>query len=490
MGAVTARRRSTRLALGLATVAVLGMGAVSAASTATTATRARSTQTSNAATSSPIQHIVFIYRENHSFDNMFAIYCVRTHKCDGTTGMVTLSGGRTLATRPAADLVPDVCHTAGCQRTAVHGGAMDGFDLINGCFKSQKYACLQQFQPNQIPTATWMADHGVLADRFFSETNPSAGAHMFFFTGEDKQGFVGDNPTLTPPGYTAKPGWGCDSNKQGRWTDPTTQSVSLQWFCNPNASWLPNGGAPGATQVKGVPDFFTAILKPRGITWKNYGEPKPGGNWAWNVAPYHAAALAQNAGHVTAERQILNDARLGRLPNVSIVTPAQNPDRPGEDTSQHNADSMALGDNFINDVLRAVQSGKQAASTAVLLLYDDCGCFYDHVPPPAGLGIRVPLLIWSKWAKAGTVDHKPAQFASVLAFIEHNFGLPSLTSLNPNAQDGRVTNDLMGNFTFTKAGAANAPMAGSDPPPPRQQIPAAEMRWLRAHTNAHENDDT
>jgi phospholipase C len=467
---------------------VLGVGAVSAASTATTAASARSPHAGAAPTSSPIQHIVFIYRENHSFDNMFAIYCVQTHKCDGTTGMVKVSGGRTLATRPAADLVPFVCHNTSCQRTAMHGGAMDGFDLINGCFESQKYACLQQFKPTQIPTVTWMADHGVLADRFFSETNPSAGAHMFFFSGEDKQGFVGNNPAFTPPGYTAKPGWGCDSNRQGWWTNAATQVDSLQWFCNPNASWLPNGGAPGPTQVKGVPDFFTSILEPRGITWKNYGEPKPGGNWGWNVAPYHAAALAHNAGHLTQERQILNDARLGRLPNVSIVTPAQVPGRPGEDTSQHNNDSMATGDNFINDVLRSVQSGPQAGTTAVIVLYDDCGCFYDHVPPPADLGIRVPLLIWSKWAKAGTVDHKPAQFASVLAFIEHNFGLPSLTSLNPNAQDGLVTNDLMGNFTFAKTRVANAPMAGSDPLPPRQQIPAAEMTWLRQHASVSAAD--
>jgi phospholipase C len=477
-------RRSRRALLAVVTVGLLAGGAISAAALAATSTP--SSRVSVVPLTSPIKHIVFIYRENHSFDNMFGIYCTTTHKCDGKTGSVRLTGGRMHATRVAIDRAPKVCHTEQCQKVAVHGGAMDGFDLINGCYQAQNYACLQQFKPSQIPTATWMADHGVLADRFFSETNPSAGAHFFFFTGEDKLGFSGDNPTRTPPGYPKGPGWGCDSNKQGKWSNPVTGIPSLEFFCNPNASWLPNGGAAGPTKVTAAPDFFTSILEPRGITWKNYGEAKESRNYAWNVAPYHAAALAKAGSHWSQERQVLNDALLGKLPNVSIVTPSADANH-GGDTSQHNENSMAVGDNFINEVLHAVRTGKHASSTAVLLAYDDCGCFYDHVPPPAGLGIRVPLLIWSQWAKAGTVDHKPAQFASVLAFIEHNFGLPSLTSLNPQAQDGRVTNDLLGNFDFTKKVTANS--ASAPPLPPRQVLSPEYLAWIRTHAAATSEDD-
>jgi phospholipase C len=427
---------------------------------------------------SPIQHVVFIYRENHSFDNMFAIYCVHTHKCDGRTGTVRLTNGPHLTQR-ATDISPEICHEVRCMVTAVNNGRMDGFDRIRGCFANSKvpYGCLQQYRPEQIPTATWMANHGVIADRFFSELNPSAGAHMFVFTGEDKLGFIGNNPGYLPTGYPEGPGWGCDSNKKGDWVDPLTTQHGRQFFCNPNAQWLPNGGAAGPTKVRAAPDFFTSILDPNGISWLNYG-----GVPAWNLPPYHAKALAKDRHKMVPESRILKDARAGRLPNVSFVTPQYYTPDVERATSQHPQTSTAVGDNFINDVLAAVRAGSQASSTAVILTYDDCGCFYDHVAPPRGLGVRVPLLIWSPWAKAGTVDHKPAQFASILAFIEHNFRLPSLTTLNPRAQDGRVTNDLMGNFDFTKRAAASAP-----PLPPTQVIPAAEVAWLRAHPPADED---
>ena len=188
------------------------------------------------------------------------------------------------------------------------------------------------------------------------------------------------------------------------------------------------------------------------------------------------------------EQLVVADAASGRLPQVAFVTPSHDAGR--QSTSQHNTQSMKAGDNFITEVLGAVLAGPDAATTAVLVTWDDCGCFYDHVPPPPGLGIRVPLLIWSAWSKSGYVDHKPAQFSSVLAFIEHVFHLPSLTSLNSNAQDGRVANNLIGDFDFTQ------PLANVDRRISSFQLPAleplspAEQRWLSAHGHDEDDDDT
>jgi phospholipase C len=102
------------------------------------------------------------------------------------------------------------------------------------------------------------------------------------------------------------------------------------------------------------------------------------------------------------------------------------------------------------------------------------------------------LLIWSPWAKKGYVDHNQAQLASILAFIEANFGLPSLTSLNPRAQDGRVTNNLMADFDFTTSQAEVRRSLSKQraAPPAEQEVPAASVRWLRAHPDAFDGDDT
>ena len=109
---------------------------------------------------------------------------------------------------------------------------------------------------------------------------------------------------------------------------------------------------------------------------------------------------------------ILTDAAAGALPAFSIVTPTG-------PQSQHNGNSMIAGDNWIGQVVSAITSGPQWASTAVFITYDDCGCFYDHVPPPEpGMGIRVPMVIVSPYARRGFTDSNVATYASLLAFAE------------------------------------------------------------------------
>ena len=85
---------------------------------------------------------------------------------------------------------------------------------------------------------------------------------------------------------------------------------------------------------------------------------------------------------------------------------------------------MAQGDNWIGSIVNAIEQGPQWTSTAIFITWDDCGCFYDHVPPPPGLGIRVPMLLVSPYAKAGYTDSAAASFASILAYTEHAFTLP------------------------------------------------------------------
>ena len=131
---------------------------------------------------------------------------------------------------------------------------------------------------------------------------------------------------------------------------------------------------------------------------------------------------------------------------------------------------MAQGDNWIGDVVSAIAGGPNWSSTAIFITYDDCGCFYDHVPPPvSGWGIRLPMVIVSPYAKAGYTDHSNASLVSMTAYAEHTFGLAPMTTADTNAYW------YQNSFDYSQT-----PL----PPPTRKattRIPRAEERWISKH---------
>ena len=149
-------------------------------------------------------------------------------------------------------------------------------------------------------------------------------------------------------------------------------------------------------------------MEEAGRTWGIYGAVNPTvkaqkGPYKWAICPTFAECLygpQKNDMHQAS--QLLSDAHEGKLPNFSILTPSagKNGTVTGA-TSQHNGTSMIIGDNWIGEEVSAIQNGPDGASTTIFIYYDDCGCFYDHVPPPAGLGIRLPLVVVSPYAKRG-----------------------------------------------------------------------------------------
>ena len=137
---------------------------------------------------------------------------------------------------------------------------------------------------------------------------------------------------------------------------------------------------------------------------------------------------------------------------------------------------MQIGDNYIGSLVGAVMNGPQWSSTAIFITYDDCGCFYDHVAPPAGYGIRMPMVIVSPYAIAGHTDSNVASYASMLAYVEHTFGIAALGAADQNAYDYRQS------FNYAQAPLAPVPMVS-------RSIPAAERRWIAQHP-ADDDDPT
>jgi phospholipase C len=141
--------------------------------------------------------------------------------------------------------------------------------------------------------------------------------------------------------------------------------------------------------------------------------------------------------------QFVTDAASGSLPAVAWLTPR-------EDDSQHPDSSICVGENWLVQQINAVMIGPNWNSTAIFVIWDDFGGFYDHVAPPVidayGLGPRVPLLIISPWARAGYIFKTQTEFSSVLKQGEEWFNLPSLGTRDSLPQ----TNDFSGAFDFTQ----------------------------------------
>jgi phospholipase C len=158
---------------------------------------------------------------------------------------------------------------------------------------------------------------------------------------------------------------------------------------------------------------------------------------------------------------VVTDAQSGDLPNLSIVIPSSQ-------NSQHNGSSMLQGDNWIGSVVDAIMQGPDWNTTAVFITWYDCGCFYDEVPPPPGLGIGVPMIIVSPYARARYTDRTVASFASLLAFTEHVFGLQPLATADASAYG------YLGAFDFLQTPLSSISLS-------RTPIPPHEREWLRAH---------
>jgi phospholipase C len=418
---------------------------------------------------SPIQHVVVIYQENHSFDNVLGAVCAQrqpTH-CDGATTGV-LPDGQTIQLSRATDLIPAVDHTTTGQATAIDQGAMDGFGANVGCTQTDAYACYSQFQQDQIPNLWSLANTFTVADRTFElNTVPSFGAHLELVT-TTLDGFTGDN-TVLGKNHKKGPGWGCDSFKDAPWRDPHNGKVLSVPSCVPDAS---GRGPYRRSPVQYVPTLMDR-MDAAGVTWKFYVSlsPDPSSGYNWAICPTFAGCrYSSQFANVVETSNVLQDAAAGTLPNFSIVLPNGATGR----TSQHNGTSMIAGDNWVGNVVQAIEDGPDWSSTAIFITYDDCGCFYDHVPPPAGLGIRVPMVIVSPYAVPGGTDSNVASFASLLAFTEHTYGLSALTSVDATAYD------YAGAFDFSQEPRRGIQMV-------RSPVPAWERAWVASHP---QNDAT
>ncbi len=155
---------------------------------------------------------------------------------------------------------------------------------------------------------------------------------------------------------------------------------------------------------------------------------------------------ADRAAHLKDYNALLIDVATGTLPPVTWYKPTGN-------LNQHpgyaNIDDA---DNHIADLVSRLKAGPQWKHMVIIITYDEYGGQWDHVAPPTGdllgPGTRVPAIIISPYAKAGTVDHTQYDSASTLRLITHRFNLTTLPGLA--ARDTALVNNggaAMGDLT-------------------------------------------
>jgi hypothetical protein len=274
---------------------------------------------------SPIQHVVVLYLENHSFDSLFGYWCNdNPGRCPdgGMPARVTLSNGTVVTPTVSPDIVPSVSHTVQSQEAAIDHGRMDGWQKVQGCQATKKYACISGYTPSQIPNLTALANAFAISDRTFSMADsPSWGGHLYAAIGS-LDGFEGNNPKPLK-GVPAGPGWGCDSNKVTQWISGSG-TVQFVPSCIPDYSLgLQNGGAFEPTPASYAPTIMDRLDSAR-LSWRIYGEPQAqsGGSaspgYIWDVCPSFAECLdtGQKPNNVPSSSFVL-DAKRGNLPNFS-----------------------------------------------------------------------------------------------------------------------------------------------------------------------------
>lgn len=362
----------------------------------------------------PIKHIVYMVKENHSFDNYFGAF---PGVNGATTGRAKIHGvDKVIPLNPALDQPSDYCHLFQCAQTDYDGGQMDAFNLeglnppVGASCNISPYGCYQVGSQSFIPNYWKLAQNYVLNDNAFSALRgPSFPNHLYTVaaaSGPDISRSAINNPT-----NHGKDGWGCDA--------PSASRVQLY-----------NG-----SQVFPCFSFPTLAdeMQAAHISWKYYAATNNDHGYVWSALDAFQSIRRSNLWqtNVVPYTQFAQEARSGQLPAFSwLTTPVQ--------YSEHPPASTCLGEDWTSKQINAVMQGPDWLSTVIVLTWDDYGGFYDHVPPQnvdqLGLGFRVPYMVISPYAYAQGnpshphIDHTALDLTSVLDFAELIFNLPHLGS--------------------------------------------------------------
>ena len=370
-----------------------------------------------------IDHFVFIIQENRSFDHYFGTY----PGVDGIPAGVQVPGvlGQTVAPYHDTSLTNrGGPHGWDAAIADIDGGRMDGFlhqswgslalspPLGPGRGNTQDVMGYHDYR--EIPNYWDYASLFVLQDHMYeSVASYSLPSHLYSLAGQSG-GYVG-GPLIPVPHTFSFPE-----------ITQLLQNSGIDW------KYYVREGRVGDTENDALVGMSSDETQAAQVyTNKN---PLPAFPAVRNDPTQYARLVDTEQFYV--------DAREGKLPQVSWVIPS-------DDVSEHPPSNIADGMAYVTGVVNAVMTSPDWDHTAIFIAWDDWGGFYDHVMPPRvdqyGLGLRVPALVVSPYAKKGYIDHRMASFESWLKLVEERFGVASLTTRDTQAYD------MIDSFDFNQA---------------------------------------
>ncbi|MFZ0505816.1 MAG: alkaline phosphatase family protein, partial [Chthoniobacterales bacterium] len=185
------------------------------------------------------------------------------------------------------------------------------------------------------------------------------------------------------------------------------------------------------------------LLGNANISWTYYVDGDPTLETKWNPFPgfVNYAGGTSVLSHLAMTTQFFQDLQGGTLPQACWLIPSL-------EESEHPPSNVQTGMWYVTNLINAVMQSQYWNSCAIILLWDDSGGFFDHVPPTQvdkyGYGFRVPALVISPYSVSGVVVHTTYDLTSPLKLVEATFGLRSLT------QRDREANDMLDCFNFSQ----------------------------------------
>ena len=402
-----------------------------------------------------LQHVVVIYLENRSFDNLYGEFVGANGLANaGASSVQVDANGTPFASLPeiagspfpttlpnapfgieqyvpATQKIHDLVHRYYQEQQQIDGGRMDKFALVSDA----KGEAMGYYHTASVPLAAEAAKYA-LCDNFFHAAFGGSFLNHFWLIAARTPVFPN-----APSSLVAQLDAAGNLIKDGAVT-PDGYAVNTLFTVN-----QPHPASTPANQLVPNQTFATIgdRLSAKGISWAWYsggwddalaGHPDPLFQFhhqAFAFFANFADGTAAKAEHLRDETEFIAAARAGKLPAVSFVKPL------GPDNEHPGYADLVTGEQHTLDLINAVRNGPDWPTTAIIITYDEHGGFWDHVPPPVvdrwGPASRVPTVVISPFAKKHFVDHNRYDTTSILALIEHRWGLEPLTERDAHADD-------------------------------------------------------
>ena len=410
-----------------------------------------------------IEHIVVVFMENRSFDNLFATFPGANGIANaGPAALQVQASGAIYPILPQplirhqgkveadtrfpaslpngpfrmedfakqTDMAPSPIHAFYQEQAQIAGGAMNRFVAY-----TDVGAAVMGWQDMRESTHWKLAAEFTLGDNFFHSAFGGSflnhaflacscafrwpGAPDSIVARLDTAGQLVRDGQVTPDGYAVN----------------TSRSIHLH---HPNDAKDPERLVPAQT----MPHLGNR-LDAAGVSWKWYSQGydnalagKPDRAFSFHHNPFaYFADLAPGSEaqkrHLQDYPDLERDLANNTLPQIVFYKPlASNSMHPGNGT-------VAAGDAHLAEVIAMLRASPAYANMLIIVTYDENGGYWDHVAPPKrdrwGPGSRVPMIAIGNMVRRGFIDHTQYDFGSILRTIQLRWRVAPVNDIDARA---------------------------------------------------------